>query len=107
MINNFVHINIGVKDLETTREFYDAIFNWRLYELPEMPDVLFFEIDKDGDSVEGGFVKTDKPIIPGSIVLYVNVADIDSTLEKVVSMNGEVVLEKTPFTWRTWCNCSI
>jgi predicted enzyme related to lactoylglutathione lyase len=95
MINNFVHINIGVKDLEKTKDFYSAIFNWRIYEIPEMTDILFFEIDKEGDSVEGGFALTEEPINPGSIVLYVNVDDIDSTLDKVKTLKGEVVLEKT------------
>ncbi|MHA2367065.1 MAG: VOC family protein, partial [Candidatus Hodarchaeales archaeon] len=83
MINNFVHIDIGVKDLERTREFYGALFSWRLYKLPEMPDVLFFEADKEGDSIEGAFSVKEKPITTGSVVLYVNVADIDATLSKI------------------------
>ncbi|MHA2100130.1 MAG: VOC family protein [Candidatus Kariarchaeaceae archaeon] len=95
MINNLVHMDIGVTDLEKAKKFYETIFNWKIYKLPEMPDAYFFSVDKENELAGGELSLTDNTIRTGSVILYFNVDDIESTLIKLQEIGGSVVLQKT------------
>jgi len=54
MADGIIHIDIPVKDLEATPEFYAKVFGWELTPMPEQDYVLF---TADGGGISGGFAK--------------------------------------------------
>lgn len=95
MANNFVHIQIGVTDLDKAIEFYSKIFNWKIYQPPEMTNMAIYEIGEEGDFVGGGFHLVDTQPTTGTTVLYVNTEDIDKKLDLIEELGCKIILRKT------------
>ncbi|MHA2172227.1 MAG: VOC family protein [Candidatus Kariarchaeaceae archaeon] len=95
MVHNFIHIQIGVTDLEKAGKFYSKIFNWKVKNYPEMPNLAIYEITEDGEFVGGGFMLVEGKPSTGTTQLYVNTEDINSKLDEIEKLGGKRLLEKT------------
>jgi len=73
MADGIVHIDIPVKDLEATPEFYAKVFGWELTPMPEQDYVLF---TADGGGISGGFTKP-KDHQPGGCIGYIQVDNLE------------------------------
>ena len=86
-----VHFEILGSDGEKTRQFYSELFGWDYQVMPEM-DYGMVEAPEGGI---GGGVGSAMDGAPPHSIFYVEVADVQASLEKAASLGGNVVVPKT------------
>ncbi len=99
MSNNSVcHIEIAAKDSKKSAEFYKSLFGWKLnFEMSE--DYIFFMPDNG----TGGAISKMENFTPGdSIVVYIQVEDIEASLKHVVELGGTEKTAKTEIPGHGW-----
>lgn len=86
---------IHVKDFDKAKDFYGALFSWE-FKLSQGSKSHYWNIFTGDNSIGGGFMKKDKPEHAGQAVLiYVEVENIDETLQKVAALGGSTHTPKT------------
>lgn len=90
MADGIVHIDIPVKDLEATPEFYAKVFGWELTPMPEQDYVLF---TADGGGISGGFTKP-KIHQPGGCIGYIQVDNLEDAMAVIVENGGQSQTER-------------
>lgn len=86
-----VHVEIPSTDLKKSKLFYESVFGWEVSLESGMEGYALF---RAGDGPGGGFDATGKKKADGEIVLYIQVEDINATLEKIKKGEGKVAAEK-------------
>lgn len=84
-LNTVTWWEIPVADLDVAQAFYSAVFGWTFVPFGEG----FLGVMNGSDLVGGLFLSPDTATAAG-IRLYVNVPDIEDTLEKAVAAGGAV-----------------
>jgi len=81
------YVEFAAKDLEATKSFFAAVFGWDFVDYG--PDYTSFS----NQGLDGGFFKADhcSQTSNGGALLIFYSADIEATLNKVVSHGGEVI----------------
>jgi predicted enzyme related to lactoylglutathione lyase len=93
--NKIGWFEIFVNDFDKAKEFYSKLFGWE-FKLSQATSSLYWNIYTGENSIGGGLMKKTAPEHTGqSIVLYVEVDDIDKILKQVGDLGGEVVQGKT------------
>lgn len=86
---------IHVKDFDKARDFYGKLFSWE-FNLSQGSKSQYWNIFTAEGSIGGGFMKKDKPEHEGQAVLiYVEVEDIEATLNKATELGGKAHTPKT------------
>jgi predicted enzyme related to lactoylglutathione lyase len=88
MPNPFAHIELSTDDVKKAKKFYQAVFAWKLNDLPAMAYTM---IDVGG-GVGGGMQKKPMPEAPTAWLPYVQVDDVKATIAKAVKGGGTAVL---------------
>jgi len=86
-----IHFEIPSMDYERSKEFYEALFGWKVEVIPGMNYAM---IDIEG-GIGGGFTNEYKPETEHGIGLYFEVDDIPATLAKAVKLGGIQAVGKT------------
>jgi uncharacterized protein len=94
MDNPVVHFEILGSDGPQLIDFYRGLFGWPLQEapLPGWPSYAIMEPPAEGI---GGAVGTSDAAPNGAVVVYVDVDDIDQTLDRAVALGASVALPVT------------
>ncbi len=90
-MNNICHWELQTTNPEKSKKFYEPLFGWKLEHIKEMNYVMIQTPEPPG----GGINIVDK-VEPTGTILYVQVEDIEATLDKAASMGGMVVQKKMP-----------
>jgi len=85
------HFEIPSKDYAKAKDFYEALFGWKIDVQPEM-NYAMIHIE---DGVGGGLTNEFEPGAGIGISLYFQVDDIPATLGKAVELGGQEVTPKT------------
>lgn len=86
---------IKVTDFERAKNFYSQLFDWE-FKLSQGSKTIYWNIYTGEDTIGGGFTKRELSEQPGqTIVLYVEVNDINEILNRIVKLGGKVEQEKT------------
>ncbi|MCI0699041.1 VOC family protein [candidate division KSB1 bacterium] len=91
MPNHFIHIEIPCSDFDKAQKFYEGVFGWKTSYVPEMDYMLF----ETGGDLEGGFYKSPEHTGRQGVVNYIEVEDIDKTLEAIQEHGGTTIVPKT------------
>ena len=102
MTGRVVHFEVPFSDGERARNFYRQAFGWRLNEMPEMkytgvatgPVSEETGMPSEPGYIGGGMFERE-PAFPQGPVITIDVGSIDEALEKIQSLGGEPVGEKT------------
>lgn len=86
------HMEIPADDLNRAREFYADLFGWDFKEFGESGYWLF-SIERGTKPMGGGMMKRMRPGQP--ILNYFDIPSIEEYSQKVKSLGGKVVVEKT------------
>jgi len=89
-MHGLCHFEIPCKDPERVSKFYADVFGWGIQPIPEMDYVMF----KPGDGPGGSFDKELEIADKSGITLYIEVEEINDTLEKVGASGGKVLKPK-------------
>ena len=88
--NTLCHFEIPSTDFARSKDFYEALFGWRVQILTEMNYAIF---DAE-DGIGGGFNLMEKFSNDG-IQAYIQVDDIPATLARAEELGGKVLKPKT------------
>ncbi|HEX3851066.1 MAG TPA: VOC family protein [Polyangiaceae bacterium] len=88
MPNPFAHIELSTDDVKKAKKFYQAVFAWKLNDMPAMAYTM---IDVGG-GVGGGMQKKPMPEAPTAWLPYVQVDDVKATIAKAIKGGGSAVL---------------
>ena len=88
-------------DMEGAKKFYTSVLGWEAYDVqmgdptsPAKEGEASYTLWKIGDREVGGAMKLEGPDmknVPQHWMSYVNVADVDKVVEKVLANGGKVV----------------
>ena len=99
MNNSICHIEISATDLKRAEKFYSELLSWKIQKAEKFPDYLVFDTGKE----PGGGIQKVKKVNPGDgVLIYIEVKDIEKTLNKAKSLGGKIIKEKTdipPIGW--------
>ena len=98
MANPFVHVELATNDVARAKEFYTALFDWKLEDIPGMDYTLI----KVGEGTGGGMMKNPMPDSPSSWLAYVLVADVVAATEKAKSLGATICKEVTEIPGIGW-----
>ncbi|UCC33894.1 MAG: VOC family protein [Candidatus Bathyarchaeota archaeon] len=99
MIHNICHLEIPTTDTKKSGEFYKNLFGWNI-NYGWGPDYALFS---PGEEQLGGGLDRKDEITPGKIIIYIQVDDINSMLERALKLGAKIVLEKTEIPKTGWC----
>jgi predicted enzyme related to lactoylglutathione lyase len=100
-MSGVVHFEIPADDQDRARDFYGAAFDWRLDVMPELQytNVLTTPVDeqtqqpREPGAINGGMFQREGDL--AHPIITVDVDDIDRALERIASLGGSVVQERT------------
>ena len=97
--NPICHIEFPAKDQAKAGAFYQALFGWQLENYPQMDYVVF----EPGEGPGGGFPRIDGTgVKAGEVVVYVEVEDLEASLEQAKVLGGELMLPRMPIDDKSW-----
>ncbi|MEP7049716.1 MAG: VOC family protein [Pseudomonadota bacterium] len=88
MPNPFAHIELSTDDIKKAKKFYQALFGWKLSEMPGM-DYTMIDV---GGGVGGGMQKVQMPGQPPAWLPYVQVDDVKATMAKATKGGATAML---------------
>jgi predicted enzyme related to lactoylglutathione lyase len=98
-MNSIVHFEIPADDPKRASKFYGDVFGWQIQPVEEMPYWMLITTELDANrmpkspgAINGGMGKREGPL--KSIVVTVNVDDIDQALKTVEANGGKTVQKK-------------
>jgi predicted enzyme related to lactoylglutathione lyase len=98
MANPFVHVELMSTDLNQSKKFYQALFDWQLEDIPGMEYTLI----KVGEGTGGGMMQVPMPGMPSSWMAYVLVDDVEAATEKARSLGANIVKGVTEVPGMGW-----
>jgi len=100
MANTFGWVEIRTKDIEKTADFYEKLFGWEVIakDLADGLDVWIFDTGDEPriQNLRRGGIWLRPKDEPLGVVVYIEVDNIDATLEKAKELGGKIVTPKTP-----------
>ena len=84
-------IDVSSPDLAKSRDFYDGLFGWESFVVPEPVAGGYTLFSRDGKTVAGGG-PTFSPEQPAAWATYVHSTDADATTQAVQDAGGQVVM---------------
>lgn len=92
--NKVVHFEIPTGDMKKSKEFYEAIFDWKIKIWGDKGGMAYTtEVDKNDDPIEmgginGGFYKRESKSQQPSFVVETD--SIDETVKKIEKASGKI-----------------
>jgi uncharacterized protein len=87
MANPVVHFEVLGKDAEATQAFYAKIFDWPMEKVMD----TYAMVRPDGENAIAGGVGATMPGTPGHSTFYVEVDDLQATLDAIEVAGGSTV----------------
>jgi predicted enzyme related to lactoylglutathione lyase len=100
MSNPFVHVELNTPDVNTAKQFYGKLFDWKLEDVPMGPSGTYTMI-KVGEGTGGGMM-TPPNGGPNMWLAYILVDDIDASTKKAKSLGGQVMRDPTEIPGVGW-----
>jgi predicted enzyme related to lactoylglutathione lyase len=98
MANNLAHFEFMVNDPEKAKEFYSAVFDWKI-SVSQMPGYSMIDAGKEPG---GGIMKKPAEAPHVGLSVYFHVESIDETLKKVEGAGGKIGYPRTEIPEIGW-----
>ena len=101
MSNKIVWLELASTDIPASAKFYADLFGWPIVKDEQMDYTMTaFE----GDETGIGFSPTDEAqgVTPGSVLVYVDVTDVDAAIARAKELGAPVYLDKTEIPTVGW-----
>ena len=108
MDKTIVHFEIPAEDVEKLKSFYEKLFGWKFIHspIPGMDYWLIHTVPTDDQGMlerpglNGGMYKKDNEMQKPTN--WISVEDVDSYMEKLVTLGGTVIVEKMKIPGVGW-----
>ena len=101
MSNSVVHFEIPADDVGRAQDFYREAFGWSVQAMPDLQYTILGTTETgeegrpvDPGAINGGMAKRQAPAFEHPCIT-IGVDDIDKSLERIESLGGSAVGEKT------------
>ena len=101
MANPFVHVELSTTDLAKAKQFYGALFDWKLEDMP-MGNGASYTMINVGEGTGGGMMTHPMPGQPSMWLAYVLVDDIRAATEKARGLGAQIVREPMEVMGAGW-----
>ncbi|MBN2082670.1 VOC family protein [bacterium] len=91
-MSRFGFVEIPAKDISASMAFYAGLFGWKFNALPTGRYAYFHTAGE----IHGALSADDAP--GQGVIVYLEVADIEATLEEIKYSGGSIVTKKTMIT---------
>ena len=98
MANPFVHIELQTQDVEKSKKFYSAMFDWKLEDFPGMGYTMI----NVGEGTGGGMMKKPAPDMPDNWLPYILVDDVSASTKKAQALGAKVCKDITEVPGMGW-----
>lgn len=94
MANPVVYFEIGGREAEGLKEFYNELFGWNISETgaASAAGSPYWFVQNEESGIPGGIIKTDENMPPNYVMFYVQSDDLQATLDRVESLGGKAVV---------------
>ena len=91
------YFELGARDSVGLREFYASMFDWNIDALDTVSGAgtEYAYIQPTDDGIGGGIIQTQGDMPPNYVMVYISVDDLQSALDKVVSLGGQTAVPPT------------
>ena len=87
MPNAFTHAELSSTSVAAAKEFYGALFDWKLQDVPGME----YTMVETGKGHGGGIMPHPMPEQGSFWLTYIDVADINAATEKAAHLGGRIM----------------
>lgn len=94
MANPIVHWEIAGRDAAKLQEFYGGLFDWKINAMENMGGYRMVESGESG--LTGGLMQTEGDMPPNYVIFYVQVDDLQASLDSAVALGGTAVMPPAP-----------
>lgn len=101
MSNNIMWLEIASTDIPASAKFYADLFDWPIVTDEQMDYTMTaFE----GEETGVGFSPVDdaQGVAPGSVLVYVDVVDVDAAISRAKELGAPILLDKTEIPTVGW-----
>ncbi len=91
MVHGFMHVEIPSANLQRAGRFYHDVFDWKMNYVAEA-DYMQFET---GGGINGAFYHSPDHAGGQGVVVYIQVEDIEGTLEWINKEGGKTLVPRT------------
>jgi len=101
MSNRIMWLELASTDIPASAKFYGDLFAWPIVKDEQMDYTMtVFEPDETG--VGFAPVSEAQGTLPGSVLVYVDVDDVDATIARAKKLGAPVILDKTEIPTVGW-----
>jgi predicted enzyme related to lactoylglutathione lyase len=101
MSNKIWHIELATTDKEASAKFYTDLLGWP-FETYEDMDYTMTDFPEGDTSLAFSPVDEAQGVALGSVLVYVDVADIDALIARAVELGAEILLDKMEIQGVGW-----
>lgn len=105
MLHSICYFEVQADDPETLARFYEGVFGWRFTRVEGLP-IPYWRIDAGGMQHGGLLKRPAQPPPPqcgtNAFVCTIQVADIDATSAKILSLGGKEAMPKFQIPGGGW-----
>ena len=102
MANPFVHVVLQTQDKNKASEFYGALFNWKLEEVPMQGSDTSYTMINVGEGVGGGMMQHPTPDAPSQWIPYMTVDNVENKTSNAQSLGATILRDKTEVPEHGW-----
>jgi hypothetical protein len=101
MSNKIAHVELASSDRAASAKFYGDLFGWPVQRF-EVGDYLMTALPRGETSM--AFVQEGGPwaVTPGSVLVFVDVADVDATIARARQLGATILSDKTEVPNTGW-----
>ncbi|MFN2183928.1 MAG: VOC family protein [Anaerolineae bacterium] len=101
MCNRIMWIEVASTDIPASAEFYEDLFNWPIVRDEQM-DYTMTDFERGETGVGFSPVDEAQGVAPGSVLVYVDVDDVDAAISRAKELGAPIYLDKTEIPTVGW-----
>jgi hypothetical protein len=99
--NRIFWLEIASDDIPSSARFYQELLGWPIVRDEEM-DYTMTAFERGETGVGFAPVNVEQGVAPGSILVYVNVPDVDATIARAKELSAPILVDKTEIPTVGW-----
>ena len=93
MTNKIWHVELATLDKPASAKFYSDLFDWPMETFQPM-DYTMTAFPEGDTTLAFSPVNEEQGVMPGSVLVYVDVADVDATVARAKDLGATIFMDK-------------
>jgi len=99
--NRIFWLEIASNDIPSSAKFYQDLLGWPIVRDEEM-DYTMTAFERGETGVGFSPVNEEQGVAPGSVLVYVNVPDVDAAIARAKELDAPIIVDKTEIPTVGW-----